>query len=371
MTQDRAGRLAVVHVGLEKTGTTAVQAWLAQQRAALRAEGVLVPQSPGVPNHTRLVAACLDDDVVDNVKAHHMAAMARSGPALRARVLRALQAELAQSGWSRLVVSCELISSRLHRPSEVDRLVAALRPHVDRIRFVLVLRRQADLALSRFSSALRAGHDRFDGVWDDLSARSFPVLPPGRLVDDMSEYFDFDRILSRLDRIEGAEVAVSLFDPQDPLGPLHRALDLPVAALTLPPRNAALSAPAQWLIATLNRDHAVQFPSGLRNTAYQALLRRIEDQVTGPPRQMPRVEAEAFQDQFTASNARVSDRTGIRFATDFSRFPLRISHEDLPRRAAEALARYRAAAATLPQTEPPVQVLMRRLRRAAADVRLR
>ena len=59
-----------------------------QQRAALRAEGVLVPQSPGVPNHTRLVAACLDDDVVDNVKAHHMAAMARSGPALRAQSRR-------------------------------------------------------------------------------------------------------------------------------------------------------------------------------------------------------------------------------------------------------------------------------------------
>ncbi|OYU20129.1 MAG: hypothetical protein CFE34_01490 [Rhodobacteraceae bacterium PARR1] len=371
MTQGGLERLAVVHVGLEKTGTTAVQAWLAARRSVLRAEGVLVPQSIGAPNQTRLVAACLDDAAVDNIKAHLMAAQARPAHAVRARVMRDFAAELAQGGWSRLVITSELISSRLHRPSEVDRLVAALRPHVDRIRFVLVLRRQADLALSRFSSALRAGHDRFDGLWEDLSGLAFRDLPPGRVVDDAVEYFDFTRILARFDRVDGAEVAVSLFDAQDPLGPVLRALGLPPLAAPLPRLNPALSAPAQWLIAALNRDHPVQFASGLRNTAYQHLLRRIEAQVIGPARQVARAEAESFQDRFAASNAALLDRTGLGFDTDFSRNPQRVDHGDLPARLAETLAQLRRQAAALPKAEPIAQVALRGLRQAACTVGLR
>ena len=366
MTQSR--RVAVIHVGLEKTGTTAVQAWLAARRADLWREGVLFPASPGAQNHTRLVAACLDDAVIDNIKAHQMAAQARSAPALRARFLRDFGAELGQGGWSRLVLSSELISSRLFAASEVDRLIAMVAPHVDALRIVLVLRRQADLALSRFSSVLRAGFDRYAAVWDDLSAVAFRALPAGRVVDDMGDYFDFDRILSRFARLD-AELRVSLYDPTDPLGPVLSALDLPPVPDALPRVNSALSAPAQALIARLNRDHAVQFPSGLRNEAYQTLLRQIEAQVSGPPRQVPRAEAEAFQARFTASNDRLAARTGLRFSHDFSAFPPRVDDHRQPE--PEALRHWQAKARALPRSEPSGQLALRRLRRLAADLGLR
>ena len=366
MTQSR--RVAVIHVGLEKTGTTAVQAWLSARRQGLLAAGVLFPASPGSQNHTRLVAACLDDAVIDNIKAHQMAAQARSAAALRTPFAAEFRAELERGGWSRLVLSSELVSSRLHAPSEVDRLIAMVAPHVDAVRIVLVLRRQADLALSRFSSVLRAGFDRHDAVWDDLSAVAFRALPAGRRVDDMREYFDFDRILARFARLR-AELLVSIYDPADPLGPVLSALDLPPVTDHPPRLNSALSAPAQALIARLNRDHAVQFPSGLRNDPYQALLRQIEAQVGGPPRAVPRAEAEAFQDRFAGSNERLAARTGLRFSDDFRAFPARVDDPGLPE--ADLLRHWQAKAQALPKAEPPGQIALRRLRRVASDLGLR
>ena len=61
-------RTAIVHIGLEKTGSTAIQRWLVANQGSLQAGGVLMPHSLGYPNHTKLVSDCLDYGVVDNIK---------------------------------------------------------------------------------------------------------------------------------------------------------------------------------------------------------------------------------------------------------------------------------------------------------------
>lgn len=376
-----ARRTAIVHVGLEKTGTTSIQHWLAGQRTALLAEGCLFPESPGALNHTRLVTASMDDLAVDNIKAHQMASQGRSAASLRARFQRDFDRELNRhKGWTKLVISSELISSRLHMPSEIDRLVGFLRRHVDDIRFVIFLRRQAELAVSRFSSALRAGHDSFDGVFDDMSSNAFLSLPQGRSADDMAEFFDYDRILARFERVEGATTQVVVFNPPggriDPVRCFADAIGitLPQQSETDLHLNSALSAEAQYLMAGLNRSHSVIFPSGRRNEAYQRLLRRIEAEVSGQKRAATRAEAAAFQSRFDASNARVADRYGNgqpMFRSGFDSYPETLDYSGIPAAMAETLKAYAALARGIPAQEPVPTRLLRGIRRAAADLGLR
>lgn len=99
---------------------------------------------------------------------------------------------------SRLVVTSRRLSSRLRHPSEFWRLADVLTPHVDAIRSVKVLRRQADLALSRDASALQTGLDRFAAVLDDPAPLVFRRRPPGWEMPDFLGCFDHVAILRRL-----------------------------------------------------------------------------------------------------------------------------------------------------------------------------
>lgn len=353
-------RTAIIHVGLEKTGSTAIQAWLDQKREDLLASGILVPRSLGAPNHTRLVAACLDDGVVDNLKAHFLSRQGQSEVEWRDGVRAGFEAEVAAvKGWSKLVISSELISSRLHTPSEIARLVDWIGRHVDRLHFVIYLRRQDELAVSRFSSALRAGHAGFDDIWSDLSRNSFLVLPPGRVVTDELEFFDHQRTLARFQARSGAELTVRAYDPPGPppdiVADFRALLGLSPGSTTEPtPRsNPALSAAAQYVISQLNRDNRVQLPSGARNEPYRALLRRIEADLKGPPRRVPQAEAAAFIARFEASNAAVERHwfpNGM-FRTGFSQWPETVDHSAMIAEMTPVLARYRAEAASLSQKE--------------------
>jgi hypothetical protein len=353
-------RKAIIHVGLEKTGSTAIQAWLYRERQALLDLGFYVPRSLGIPNHTLLVAACLDDGVVDDLKAHYLAHQGRPEANWRDSVRAEFEAELAEAtDWTQLVISSELISSRLHSPTELARLTDWIGRHVDRLHFVVYLRRQDQLAVSRYSSALREGHAGFDDIWSDLSGNSFLKLPTGRVVTDELEYFNHERILARFLALGDVDITVRAYDP--PEGPLDVVADFRAllglapgsASITASRSNPALSAAAQYVISQLNHDYRVRWPSGARNTPYRALLQRIEAELQGPPRQVPRAEAEAFLARFEASNAAVAQRwfPGGLFGSDMSQWPEAVDYSGMIAELAPAVAHYRAEAAKLPQKE--------------------
>lgn len=367
-------RSAIIHVGLEKTGSTAIQAWLHRERGALLEAGLLVPRSLGMPNHTRLVAACLDDGVIDDLKAHYLSNQRRPEAEWREKVRAEFDAELANArGWSKLVISSELISSRLHSQTELARLTEWIGRHVDRLHFVIYLRRQDDLAVSRFSTALREGHAGFDDIWSDLSGNSFLVLPKGRIVTDALEYFDHERILARFLALSDVDLTVRAYDPPgeplDIVADFRALLGLSPGSIVAPAArsNPALSAAAQYVIGELNRDNRARWPSGARNGPYRALLQRIEAELQGPPRLVPRAEAEAFLARFEASNAAVERRwfpNGM-FRGGASHWPETVDYGAMIAEMAPALAHFRAAASALPNSERHRPVLRRLLPRPA------
>lgn len=134
-----AGRVCVIHTGLHKTGTTAVQARLAASAEALRAAGILYPAAGRAKGaHTS--------------PAHHrVAATVLNGPADAAgeQAMRDLAAEIAGTPHRALVISSELVSSSLLKgqPFRVPAYFAALGY---RVKLLTYLRQQGDFLVSRY-----------------------------------------------------------------------------------------------------------------------------------------------------------------------------------------------------------------------------
>lgn len=375
---NRANKRAVIHIGTEKTGTTSLQNVFANSRMQLRNQGILFPRSAGLVNHTILVAASEDDGLVDNIKAHILASRRCSENQLRRKFRVELTQEM-QSGppWHTLLLSSELIHSRLHTRTEVERLLSFLRDAVDEIQIVVVLRRQDRLAVSRFSTAIRAGHTGFDDVFGDIAGHGFLQVPDGRDISDMVHYYDYAALLDRfIDHTEDANIVVRLHDADrqkfDPLEVLSETLefDRSLFVNATPELNKAMSAEAQFVISQLNRRFSAHLPSGKRDPDYIALIRQIETDLPGRPRTVARHEAEAFLARFAVSNERVRarffpDRPTL-FDDDFSMYPEAVDYSDLNLRLAPLIAGYAAEAQTFPsgasnlEDDEPILVKIRR-----------
>ena len=349
-------RTALVHIGLEKTGSTAIQRWMAAHHQLISSAGIVMPRSLGYPNHTKLVAACLDDGVIDNIKAHHLFVDGSAEKYFRRNVFASLGREIKAAGpsWHTLLITSELISSRLSSPSELNRLASELLRYVDSIKFIIFLRRQDQLALSRFSSILRSGHGEFDNIFIDYSPANFLRIPDGRLISDDLFFYDFASILGRFESLPCSTIEAYVYGADRPLAVFSRLLNLAMAddRSTAHRHNSALSAEAQYVISCLNQDHCVQFPSGMRNEAYRKLQRRIESEVTGQPRTVARHLAHDFWARYQAINediaARYLNGSKSRFSTDFSVYPEFVDYSQLPDRVADQLAAYRQIAQAIP-----------------------
>lgn len=371
-------RTAVVHIGLEKTGSTAIQRWLASNHQHLLANGIIVPQSIGFPNHTKLVAACLDDGVVDNIKAYQLFASGLTEKRYRKATFAALDAEIRSihSTWHTLLISSELISSRLSSVTELRRLHDEIHRHVDAIKYVVFLRRQDQLALSRFSSILRSGHDQFGDVFVDYSPSNFVAVPDGRLISDSLFFYDFREILERFTGLEDSELRVFPYGAVSPLRAIAELLHMDASdqLLRVGRHNSALSAEAQYILAHMNRQHVVQFPSGMRNNDYRRLQKRIESEVKGSPRGVSQEDARDFYRRFQQINRQVAQQYWQGkplFTDDFSCYPAVVDYSLFPQQLASLLAFYQDQARSLPSREPwkrLVKYKLKRLKVAVSDV---
>lgn len=363
-------RTAIVHIGLEKTGSTAIQRWLSASRVLLRENGILMPSSIGFPNHTKLVAACLDDGAIDNIKSYQLFATGYAEKAFRRHVFGALQREIlsARTDWRTLLITSELISSRLSAASEVQRLLDQVRPHVDRVRVVVFLRRQDQLAVSRFSSILRSGHSGFDDLFIDYSPANFRQLPDGRMVSDDLFFYDFEKILGRFESWPSTSINAYFYGACNPIQVFADLLELPssVKASAQERHNSALSAEAQYILSRLNSLKVVQFDSGMRNSAYRKLQRSVESEMSGPPRAVSRQCAESFLHRYADMNRRIFSRYGHSeqyFSGDFSAYPESVDYSGLPGQVAERLSFYQRQAERLPDVEPLSSLIKYRLKR--------
>jgi hypothetical protein len=188
-----------LHIGLAKTGTTAVQAYLAANRSVLlERHDVLFPASLGRQLSSHLAAACQQSARPDDLRKKRGLLTPESVDRYREALAGRLADEIDRERPERLVISCEHFTSRLHSEAELACLKDFLNPFARSIRVWIYLRRQDELVRSAYSTAIRSG-----------GTSPFRWPKAGRERPDLH----FDRLLDRWTRTfpDGA-VHVRLYD---------------------------------------------------------------------------------------------------------------------------------------------------------------
>src|SRR5437016_5255870 len=102
-----------LHIGTEKTGTTTIQSFLAQNRDRLREQGVMYPSAPGNHNHIALAAYALRRTGITARHRLRQPETFREVRQFRDELIDNLDAELRNANASNLIFSNEHLSSRV------------------------------------------------------------------------------------------------------------------------------------------------------------------------------------------------------------------------------------------------------------------
>lgn len=314
-------RLAVLHIGVPKTGSTSLQAWLAERRDELADRGFLVPRSLGEPHQIglkKLAGRWANRDA-------------------GSRFASALRAELAAApaGVHTVVLSNENVSTGFREAADLRTLKALLDQFCDGYRIVVYLRRQLEQRLSNLSTELRRG-------------RGLPADPLG------APPYDYATLLALWVEVFGrAAVQPRLFEPDQLVGgdvvadfaALLGVPDLPGLAVA-PQRNISLAAAAQVTLGRLAeavRGNAADDALLLtRVPAWRALVTLFDERFAGPGLLPERDAAIAYLERCRESNEAVQaewfpNRPTL-FGGTFDRYPVAAPPPDPAALAATATA---------------------------------
>src|SRR5438105_4289615 len=111
-----------LHIGAEKTGSTALQQFLSANRELLRVQGILYPRSPGEVQHDSITAACGDWNLTGPQRIVRKIETASKHEEFRRTLKDRLTQEVQEACLPKVVISDELLSSRLTSCSAIERL---------------------------------------------------------------------------------------------------------------------------------------------------------------------------------------------------------------------------------------------------------
>ena len=201
------------------------------------------------------------------------------------------------------LISSEHFHSRLAKRGEIRMLVQCLTPHFDELEVVCYLRRQDRMAISLYSTVLKAGHN--------VSS----MLPLDDSLPRTRYYFDYERLLNRWadasgdvviqPRIYDAAEALPGGVVRDFLGHIGASIETP--AKRVPRENRSLSAEAQAVLAWANGELEAREPAEARELRLQ-LIRRLQKLTPGAPALPPREEVLEFMRYYDDSNRRCAQR---------------------------------------------------------------
>ena len=315
----------ILHIGTEKTGSTAIQHFLHNNWDIFKNQGVHICRSVGSPNNRSLPAAFLSEKKLDDFLRRLNHKNLEERRRWRQRVLKDFLAEVsrAEKKSGTFVVSSEHLQSKLMSLDEVRELQLFLQPLFDSISVVCYLRRQDQLAMSRYSEVLRAGHV-FQSPIPVVGGRKNGKLPP---------YYDFEALLNRWSDAFGEEhIKPRIYSREELLGGdvihdfIHTlGLQLPESVqLECGETNAALSAEAQCVLLGVNRTFQEAGCTESERFLRGRLVSYLQEHARGKSRQPTRSDALEFYSLFEPSNSMLAKRWFNReklFESDFSEYP--------------------------------------------------
>jgi hypothetical protein len=314
-------RRAILHIGTVKTGSTALQLWLSNNRKALAQHDYHYSRAAGGANHAALAAYAQDDRTRDDIRANLGIKSAEDLKSFRARLAADLASEVRDGGDRTFVFSSEFLHARLLSVPEIRMLHALLAPHFDEVSPVVYLRRQDKVLVSGYTTMLANGSAEaeiianrlLDGAsTKDLQLDYFATL--GR----WAEVFGADSLSIRLydDMLRDSGSVVRDFCSHLGFEPEIRGRDA---------INVSLRPEYQEFLRLLNGAFVTlkdRMPGARRGD----IVRVLKQHGSGPGRLPSRARAEAYYARFRDSNEALRQRwfphRATLFDESFDDYPL-------------------------------------------------
>lgn len=164
----------ILHIGTEKTGTTLLQGWLYQNQAALNQQGFYLSECLEKPNN-RLLAACFSQQIDGWAKRNGIRSQEdreRFFGGFRGAFIEEMNAASEQH--HSVIISSEHFHSTLKTAEEITALAEFLATAFSSVRVVCYFRNQFDVAVSRYSTALKVASTK---SLDDFIDQLHPAAP--------------------------------------------------------------------------------------------------------------------------------------------------------------------------------------------------
>jgi hypothetical protein len=289
----------IVHIGTGKAGSSSIQAFLHENRQRLGELGLLYPQTPGKPRHTRLGLFVKSTKELERSPAWHK--QRQSDPEkFRKAFRRRLFSEIEDSGLPRVLLSDEVL---FHRDDRALRRLRRLTDRMaERLRLVVYLRRQDDHLVSRYQQGVKTG--------SGLRLREWAQEGRSALYDYHARLTTWQRLL------RPAEFVVRRFEPGSFVdGSLYQdfldATRIDVRADDLqdvPKRNESLDAESVEFLRLLNLHRIENEGAAVGRVHGSDLLARLAEASTGPVLTLPAWVLDEFMGQWEEGNELVARR---------------------------------------------------------------
>lgn len=310
----------VLHIGTEKTGSTAIQHYLKENRQRLSKHGILFPIAESETHTSQWEFVAIShqrpwiQDVGRELQVNNAEQQARFKEQLEAK----LDSEFQASNAERLLISSEHFQSRLVQEEEIEALKKFLERWTDDFKIVVYFRRQDELALSLLSTRIKS---------------SAPIDVENILLTmkRSPRYYAYDEIFERWANVFGQSSMVPrIFNetrwPQGGLiADFCQATSIPVLPHTHKRYNLSLDRKGFHFIHSLNKQFVERTDRASEQERLR-LVRLVSDRHAGKYYPISRQQAREFYESFNETNQRLQkfafpDTPAPLFSEDFSMYP--------------------------------------------------
>ena len=322
----------IIHIGIEKTGTTTIQEFLHLNRDNLAKQGVAYLRSPGIKNNQKLATYCMNNHRIDDqVKSLGIISDTKRKE-WKANFKQKFEKEIKNldKKISSVIISSEQFHSRLATEDEVRNLLTLLNPHFTDITILVYLRRQDRVAVSHYSTKVKGGV-----AMSNIFPTNFTAQHP---------YYNYYNLIERWISVFGKEnIHIRIFDKNKFVdGNLLQdficgtKLSIKFDNLIIPEKqNEKLSASVQNAVLLMNPffpRYKRGTPIGINLALRKYVINQLQKKHKGKEKLPTRKEALDFYTQFADSNQKLANKylsSKILFDNDFSIYPEVISQEPL------------------------------------------
>lgn len=297
-----------LHIGTAKTGTTSIQELFHRNRAFLLRQGYYYLSSEGAKHHRRLACygmpAGQSDEFLRALQIKTQNERRKFNKDVEEHLARSL-AGLPEHVHS-VVCSSEHFHSRCTQMAGIERLASLLQRHFSEIKVIVYLRPQIDVALSLYSTTLKAGGEqRLDTFLDKHCRPENYYYDYASLLDNWARAFGPENICPRRFEKEAFRQGDLLADALACCGIAAKWQDQAIqrpAAL-----NESLNTFGQFMLRSCNQSIARFNPDHTWNSLAGRIHEQIARHCVGPTGIEPG-KASRLQARFDDINSRVCHR---------------------------------------------------------------